>query len=51
MKELSFEKMENQNGGIAYSYCDLIWFWFCGGGGYQGPIENLYYAAHLCGFM
>lgn len=41
MKELSFEKMEEVNGG---SYCQLICHWMSGGGGYQGDYWTLYSA-------
>ncbi len=53
MKELSFEKMENVQGG---HYCDLICFWMNGGAGYQGDWDDLVaaYNAHCiayCGGM
>jgi hypothetical protein len=38
MKELSFEKMEELQGGY---YCALICHWYHGGGGYQGSWEDL----------
>ena len=41
MKELSFEKMEEVNGG---SYCQLICHWMSGGEGYQGSYQDLYMA-------
>ena len=44
MKEMSFEKMEEVNGG---GYCDLICFWYNGGAGYQGPIIDLLYAVYV----
>jgi len=40
MKELSFEKMENLNGGTM-QYCELLDFWLSGGYGYQGNYEWL----------
>ena len=43
MKELSFDKMGNLNGG---AYCDLIRFWYAGGSGYQGPSEVLAFAMY-----
>jgi hypothetical protein len=36
MKELSFEKMENLNGGIMNAYCATLAYWVNGGDGYQG---------------
>ena len=45
MKELSFDKMENLNGG---DYCDLIKFWAAGGAGYQGTPEMLAFAMNYC---
>lgn len=46
MKELSFEKMEEVNGGDM-NYCDLICYWFVGGAGYQGSYSDLAYAASV----
>jgi hypothetical protein len=46
MKELSFEKMEELQGG--YDYCQLICHWISGGSGYQGSAADLTaaWAAH-----
>ena len=41
MKELSFEKMENLNGGNPLPYCALLEFWMNGGAGYQGDYGDL----------
>ena len=41
MKELSFERMENIEGG---HYCSMICHWMTGGAGYQGSQEDLYSA-------
>lgn len=39
MKELTFEKMEEINGGS--EYCDLLWYWINGGSGFQGNMSYL----------
>lgn len=39
MKELSFKKMEEVNGG--YEYCQLICHWITGGAGYQGDWQDM----------
>jgi len=51
MKELSFEKMENLNGGS--EYCDLLYNWLFGGvGGFQGDTTYLFYTFIAnCGVM
>ena len=51
MKELSFEKMENLNGGSAY--CDLLFNWLFGGVyGFQGDTAYLFNTfASNCGVM
>ncbi len=41
MKELSFEKMEEVQGGY---YCQMICYWITGGTGYQGDWADLYLA-------
>lgn len=38
MKELSFENMENIEGG---DYCAMLYFWLNGGAGYQGDYSWL----------
>lgn len=48
MKSLSFEQMEEVNGGSAY--CDLIYYWANGGSGYQGTQEMLNYAVSICNY-
>ncbi len=40
MKELSFKKMENIEGG-EMDYCALLWFWLQGGAGFQGDYDLL----------
>jgi hypothetical protein len=49
MKELSFEQMEEVKGGM--TYCELVSFWYHGGGGYYGSQEMLIYAARICGLL
>ena len=49
MKELSFEKMENLNGGDM-TYCQLLRYWYGGGSGYQGSQEMLNFGLGLCNF-
>ena len=39
MKRLSFEKMEEVQGG--YHYCAMICHWYTGGSGYQGSWSDL----------
>ena len=43
MKEMSFAKMEEVNGG---GYCDLVCFWFNGGAGYQSTWYDLTMAVY-----